>query len=237
MKKIFWILLLPLLFLNSCNFINSITPSKELTEFNVDIDGISHLDASGIYNVTILKGDNESCAIKCNENLKEFLDISQSGSTLHLNMDNISASSGVVLEAIVTVVDLSKISLSGVAEVTMNEINFKNLECNISGASAIKASNFTGEKLLIEASGASVVKINGTVNSFKADFSGASHLKGKNLKVKNTANINGSGACRFTIDCENEVNADLSGASSLAIYGNPKSVNEEVSGASSIKIK
>ena len=237
MKKIYWLFLLPLFFLNSCLFQNKIKLSKQISEYNVEVDGISEIEASGIYHITILKGDVERVDIKCNENLKEFLDIYQEGSTLYLEMDNISTSSDVVLEATVTVLDLKKIDISGVVKVKMENIKFENMAFELSGASEIKASDYKGNKLTAEASGASNVKINGSLNTLYADFSGASDFKGKHLNIHKSATIIGSGACKFSIANNNDLEVDLSGASTLNCYGKPTMLKQDVSGASKVNIK
>ena len=65
-------------------------------------------------------------------------------------------------------------------------------------------------------------------------MSGASKVDTTDLHAAR-AKVSSSGASRAYVYATEEVSADLSGASSVTYYGEPKTVNKQVSGASSVE--
>ena len=155
MKAKFSLFILPffiLLFIG-CIFQNRINPSKEIIEFKVSASDFNAIDASGIYNIQVKQGTEESVIIKCNSNLKEYLNTYQKGNTIHLEMENIWAESDVVIDAIITVKDLNSIECSGATTLLLEPAKYENLEFDLSGACNIKAPKLKANNLSIDASG------------------------------------------------------------------------------------
>jgi hypothetical protein len=106
-------------------------------------------------------------------------------------------------------------------------------ELNSSGASKITLEGVKNEQLVIETSGASKIDAAGETKSLEIESSGASKVDVQELRAARVK-VSLSGAGRANVYASEEVNADVSGASQITYYGEPKVVNKSVSGAGSI---
>ncbi|MCA1558134.1 MAG: DUF2807 domain-containing protein, partial [Acidobacteria bacterium] len=102
-----------------------------------------------------------------------------------------------------------------------------------SGASKITLDGVKNEQLVIETSGASRIEAAGETKSLEIESSGASKVDVQELRASRVK-VSLSGAGRAQVYASEEVNADVSGASTITYYGEPKVVNKSVSGAGSI---
>lgn len=105
-------------------------------------------------------------------------------------------------------------------------------DVDISGASKATVAGINNDKLSIDISGASDVKIEGTARDVEIDLSGASNLRAGGLYTQ-IANMDLSGASRAEINVASSLDVDASGASSVKYIGEP-SVRKDTSGASSV---
>ena len=88
----------------------------------------------------------------------------------------------------------------------------------------------------LEASGATDVRVSGTIGSYRLDVSGASSVDARDL-VAEDIEVDASGASNADLYATGTVSGSVSGASNLNVYGEPKSVLVDSSGASSVDIK
>lgn len=107
---------------------------------------------------------------------------------------------------------------------------------DISGASKGTLTNVKNDSLIIEASGASKITVDGEAKDLRIDLSGASRLDAENLKSQNVV-VEASGASSAVIFANGEIDAKASGASSIRYLGDAKNVSSKTSGASSVKKK
>ena len=115
------------------------------------------------------------------------------------------------------------------ARITMPELD----DLDVSGASDATVDNVETESLRLESSGASRIEISGEARSLTVAVSGASKLDAENLKTER-AKVQASGASKASVFASEGVDVNASGASKINYSGNPKSVNKDASGASSI---
>lgn len=233
------VLLLPfaLLLMISCQFQERIKGSKEIIKFEIPVKQIDKVNVSGVYDLTILQGQKESVIVNCNANIEEHLNIYQKNKTIYLEMDNISSNSNLVIEATITIKDLKAISCSGATDVHIEYLNFDNLFLDLSGASKIKGIDISANDLNISASGASTARLDGKVKTLITNLTGASRLKGKDLWVTKSANIEASGASNVSVTLNCDFDVSLSGASELRYYGTGKSIKQDISGVSEMVAK
>jgi len=243
--------------LTACHFQNTIVPSDEIVKFEVPIDDIDAIDASGIYKIGIRLGEEEKLMIRCNENLQEYLDIKDRGHEVSFDMDNVNASSEITLEAYLTVKDLKRVDCSGMVKVSLENSEYSAIEFDISGASRVQGqkiaaknisvegsgassfdiTNLSAQNILLDFSGASHAILAGKTAVLNANFSGASHLNAFEFIVSEKAEVHGSGASGLEINATGSIEADMSGASHLVYTGTPTNVTKSTSGASSINAK
>ena len=105
---------------------------------------------------------------------------------------------------------------------------------DMTGAVRFVAQEFTGEVLLVKATGAATVEIDGNVGDLTANLTGASRLNGRALKAK-TAKVTLVGASSADIAVEEALKAAITGASSLTYSGEPASLEKNVTGAGKIR--
>lgn len=107
---------------------------------------------------------------------------------------------------------------------------------DLSGAVDLNAHGLSGSKFYIRASGASDVTLDGNIDEFLADLTGASDLRAQGLQTK-TADLSSTGASSAKISVSEALRVDITGAGDVVYYGNPKTIEKHVTGASSIHHK
>lgn len=177
-----------------------------------NVSGFEKIDAGGAINVEISIQKDFSVEVQADDNLLANIKTEVSGDTLKIySEDRISPKTRVNV----------KISMPAI----------EGLE--VSGASSGNVSNVKAESLELKASGASKIKIEGVAKNLEADASGASTIDAENLKVED-ADVDASGASNATISASNDLKVDASGASKISYVGEPKKINQNSSGASSV---
>lgn len=115
-------------------------------------------------------------------------------------------------------------------QVTLFMDNLDNLE--LSGSVDSQVSGLHSERLNLDLSGSSKVKLEGTARKLDLDLSGASSASAMGLMVDDVR-ADMSGASKAFVAPRNTLEVDGSGASSLAYQGNPK-VSKDLSGAAQL---
>jgi hypothetical protein len=103
------------------------------------------------------------------------------------------------------------------------------------GAVKLTAKQLTGPKFALEASGASRVSLDGTINELLADMTGASQLTAGGLQTK-TAEISTTGAADVEIAVAETLKVAITGAGKVSYSGNP-TIEKHITGAGSIHRK
>jgi hypothetical protein len=178
-----------------------------------DIKGFKGVDVSGIIQVEITAQKDFAVEVEADDNLVPLLKTEVRGGVLHIEtVRRISTENG--LKVKISAPDIESIDASGVSKV--NLANLKNSE------------------LRVDTSGASKVKINGDTTRISIEVSGASSIDAENLRAE-AATVNASGASHVSVFATGELRSHASGASKVVYLGNPKVINKDSSGASSIR--
>jgi hypothetical protein len=131
---------------------------------------------------------------------------------------------------------INYIKLSGSADLSTNGDLIENeLRIVMSGAAEANLA-IVANDLETEVSGAAELKIKGVTNNHTSQISGAGELKAINLLTTNTT-AKMSGAGHAQVNAKNELNAKISGASSISFKEEPAIKNIDVSGAGSVTKK
>lgn len=116
-------------------------------------------------------------------------------------------------------------------------VSVPNVEAfSLSGAGEARVLNVQNEKLSLEVSGAGSVYAAGTTKELHIDVSGATDVEMKELHAQ-SVHINVSGAADAEIFASETLHAEVSGVGNITYYGNPATVQQEVSGVGSISKK
>jgi predicted DNA binding CopG/RHH family protein len=179
------------------------------------VTGFNKVDAGGAINLEIAVQKDFSVTVEADDNLLANIKTEVSGDTLKIySVDRISTKNRINV----------RISMPAI----------EGLE--ISGASTGVVTNVNSDAFGLKASGASKVKIDGEAKTLQADASGASTIEAEGLRVQD-ADVQASGASKATVNATNDLRVDASGASKISYVGEPKSVKQNSSGASSVKKK
>lgn len=174
--------------------------------------GFNKVDASNAVNIEIAAGKDFSLSVETDDNLLQYLKTEVSGDTLKIYTEG-------------------KISPTGKFNVKLSMPELINLE--VSGASDAIVSNAKSDLIIIKASGASSVRIDGEAIKLKADVSGASEVDAGTFKAED-AEIAASGASSAIVSATEELDLKASGASKIFHVGDPKRIKQNASDVSSI---
>jgi hypothetical protein len=178
------------------------------------IGAFASIDASGAFEIEWQNGA-PALRITTDENLLPYIENNISGDILRLRTrEQIWPTRGVKIV-------ISSPTRAGV---------------RISGAVKLTAKQLTGPKFALEATGASRVSLDGSVDQLLADMTGASELNASGLQTR-TAQISTTGAGDAEIAVSETLKVAITGAGKVTYSGNPKTVEKHISGAGSIRHK
>ena len=184
-----------------------ITDRRPIAEF-------TEIAASGGLRIEWQSGP-PALTITTDENLLPYIDNHISGDMLRVHTrDRVRATHGIK-------VVVSSAKLNG---------------ADLSGAVDLIAKNVSGPKFYIRARGASDITVDGNVEEFLADLTGATDVKAEKLQAK-TAAISSTGASSARILVSETLRVSITGAGDVSYFGNPKTIEKHVTGAGSIHHK
>jgi Putative auto-transporter adhesin, head GIN domain len=199
----------------SFNFWSGIKGSGVAKTETRDAAGFKQVKAGGAMSVDVTAGKDFNITVEADDNLLQYISTKVEDDVLQIRTEK-------------SISPKTKIKIT----VTMPELT----GMDISGASSGTAANVKTDSLDLHASGASKIKIDGEASNLKANASGASTIDAENVKAGN-ADADASGASRVIVSPANDLKAEASGASSVLYTGEPKTVKQDASGASSVKRK
>ncbi len=225
--------------------------NKITKDFNYT--GFTGIEIEDAFEVEVTYADTYSVTITAGENVMKRVDVSQSGDTLKIELDDWWWFWHATPKATITLPALRRLEISGASKGDVRGFRSnEDLTLELSGASELDidmeagefyadisgASKLTGDLQTadaeIELSGASEVKLAGSGDNLNLNSSGASttHLS---VFTVDDADIELSGASHGEANIAGTLDVTLSGASSLKYYGNPDLGRVNVSGASTLE--
>ena len=116
--------------------------------------------------------------------------------------------------------------------ITMSSAYVANVR--LTGGISFKASQINGQDLHIEAVGASQINVSGAVTNLSANLTGASKLDAKSLQAQKVT-ISLTGASDADVNASDALKIAITGSGSLTYAGNPKSMEQSVTGTGNIR--
>jgi hypothetical protein len=201
----------------------------------IDATGASRLDVAYGFDVLVRFGQPEAVTVTYDDNLADLLDVRVDDSTLRIQLKpNTSIENGPTLRAEVTMSRLEEIRAAGASTVTVADtVPTSGLRLLISGSSRVDA-DLALDQAEATVSGSSRLRLTGRANTLRAAGSGASNLKLADLDL-HALDITLSGASHGSVQVEQTIAAQVSGASKLTYTGTPRFTKRDTSGASSIQ--
>ncbi len=227
-------------------FLATLAPSIRAQNVVVDANAevrstgsFSAIELSGAIDLYLSQGTEEAVAVSASsDEIRSRIHTEVKGNKLHIYFDgkglNWKNWGNHKMKAYVTFRKLTRIESSGACNIkTTDPIRGEELTIELSGAS-----DFTGElslnKLKLNSSGASNMRLSGTVVTTIIDASGACVVRGYDLKTDN-CKIDASGASNIYITVNKELNAEASGGSNISYKGTGVIRDISSSGGASIK--
>ena len=227
--------------------------SPDLTTREFDFSDFTSIEVGYAFVVDVTRSDTYGVTITLNENLFEYLDVSQSGKTLRIRMQSHYNYQRATRRASITLPDLRLLELSGASRGEV--IGFETthaVEFEVSGASSLElvdmaagdvsfdisgASRATGGIEIgdgdFDVSGASTVELEGKGADVRLEVSGASTVRLERFPVEN-ADVRVSGASNATVEVSERLDISVSGASRLTYNGGAELGSVHVSGGSTL---
>jgi hypothetical protein len=196
----------------------------------------TRVEVSSAFVFEIKKSSSYSINVTADDNVIDRVQISQDGQTLKIKVGGVPSLRRVTLKASVTMPQLGGLTVSGASRGTA--ANFNSTEAVsivVSGASRVTG-DITAGDIGLDVSGASTVQLEGSADDMTATVSGASRFSLGDFAVNN-ADVNISGASTGTINLDDRLDANVSGASTLLYIGDPVMGTINVSGASTLSKK
>ncbi len=209
-----------------------ITKEMNFTDF-------TYLEIGSVFEVEIIESGSHLTSITADDNLFEYIKVSQEGETLKIRLTPTYNYSGVTLKAKITMPKLSGLHLYGATKGTVKGFQSSNdFNLQLSGASHLnmdigagdtkfEISGATGVTGTLKAhdtefrvSEAGRVELEGSANKMTLNASGASKLKLAYFSI-DQADVMLSGASEATLKVSGRLDVILTGASKLYYKGDP----------------
>jgi Putative auto-transporter adhesin, head GIN domain len=180
------------------------TEQRPVTDF-------TRVDAGGFYDIQWRPG-SPSLRLTTDENLLANIETKMQGNVLKIETrGQIAPTHGVA-------VVITSPSLAG---------------AELSGAVKLEATQLSGDRFAIDASGATKITLAGRANRLIASLTGASRLDAETFQ-SGDVEISVTGAGRADVIATNSLKAAITGAGRVSYGGNPKSIEKKITGAGKI---
>jgi len=236
MKRIFFLLLSLLsLFLSACNiFGERVHGNGNIKSETRPAGHFSSVDVSNNINLHIKQDSSWSVRVETDENLLEFIQVSESNGLLRVDVrDHYNLDPSRNIDVFVSAPEYKALTASGASEIMSDSkiVSTDPMDIDISGASEINL-EIKAPRLKAGLSGASKATFRGETKDVSFHGSGASEFRCFELMAENS-DVDVSGASNADVFASVNLKADASGASNIRYKGKP-TVSSNTSGAGNV---
>ena len=207
--------------------------SDEISEKIYEFSNFDTLELSHAISVILVQSDTYRVAISCEDKYRDDIVVLQNNSTLKIRLKGRKSYKNINLSAVIHMPSVKKLEMSGASKVVFRNYKGSDLDLELSGASSVRGIISLSNTLTVDSSGASEIKLEGTVKNAEVEISGASSIKCLDLLIAQNLDLEASGASNAKLIANGRIKAKLSGASSFKYGGNAEKVNIHSTGASS----
>jgi len=212
-----------------------VTGSGELIKVNRPVEPFTQIDLDGIGRMQVEYGENTSLRIEAEDNIIQYIESEVVGDTLRIFIKkgtNLNPTEPI--RYFVTLPQLEKVSLSGVGDITLPEVEIDSFSIHISGAGNIEMEAVSAEELEVEMSGLGSINIGGgQVGTQQVEISGSGTFDAREMQSED-AKINLSGLGSAFVWVTSSLEVEISGAGSVQYRGDP-SIQSEITGLGTLK--
>jgi Putative auto-transporter adhesin, head GIN domain len=204
---------------------------KTETRNTSDYESIS---VSGSFEVQLTSGKEGNITVTGDENLLDIIITEVEGENLKIKFktgSNVSYSKRILIT--VPVQEIEKLTLSGSGRISAeNKLKSQNFSTTLSGSGKMNLVLDT-QNLTSTLSGSGQLALQGTSENFDITISGSGKVNAKNF-VSDTVTATISGSGNATVHSTETIKAVVSGSGQVNYAGNPKNIEEKVSGSGGI---
>lgn len=219
---------------SGCSLVPVVSGSGTIIESTPAVAPFDAMEVGAAFEVTLRVADRHEVVLRTDDNVLDLVEITVADGRLSLGTERGVRDATLEAEVTVPADGLGDIVLTGAASMTSIEpLTSESLALSAAGASrAFLVVDVTS--LDIEAEGASVVNVSGTTETLSVGVGGASTARLSQL-VAEDADVDADGASRVGLTVTGALTARAGGASTIRYAGDPTSVDQQVSGASSVQ--
>jgi len=219
--------------LTACS-LGGMTGSGTVVEATPEVDSFTAIDVDSAFDVTVRAADDTDVVVRADDNIIDAVVVAVEDATLSIRVDG--SVRDATLEADVTVPAdaVTSLRVAGAATLTSTDtLTPSTLDITVNGAGRAFVV-VDSEVVTVSADGAGVVNASGQAGSLVIDADGASSVRLPQLAVLD-AEVTVDGASRADVNVEGTLTARAAGASTIAYSGDPATLDQETSGASTIR--
>lgn len=200
---------------------------------NRNVEAFTSVETGGAVKLVLQQDSIQKVSIVADDNIQEHIKTIVNGDRLQIKMDNNFCDAGPIT-IYVNAKTFSGVSASGTVNViSTGRINTGDFDLDLSGNSKVEldiiAANFK-----TNSSGSSEITLRGQARKHELSSSGSSDVDAFDFVVADYS-IATSGSSNCRINVLNSLDVQSSGSSEIEYRGNPKRINNDKSGSSSIK--
>jgi hypothetical protein len=212
--------------------------SGNLTSDSRQVNNFNAIRIDYPADITIQQGTLETVTIEADDNLLPQLETRISGNILIIaNREplwNNRVNPSRIVKINITVKELRSLEFPTAGKVQVENLNTSSLDISLSGAGYVNLTGITLDTLVCRLSGAGNISADGSTSILDVKISGMGNFSGGDL-TSQIATVDISGAGNATVWATSALNATISGAGSVNYYGNPPTINEQISGIGNVK--
>ncbi len=217
----------------ACNNVDCVNGSGKQTTKTRNVGPFSKIQAGGSVKIVLKQDSIQEVKIVADDNIQERIKTRVSGDALIFEMDGNFCNSGPIT-LYITSKNMTGVSTSGSVELSSaGKINTTDFELDLSGDSKVNL-DINAANMITEASGSSTILLRGQASNHRVELSGEGNIEALDFVVGNYK-INTSGSSEMRINVLSNLDVQSSGASEIAYRGAPKYINNDKSGASTLK--
>jgi hypothetical protein len=238
MKKILLFSLMISVLVISCNNFGGkrVRGNNNIVKVERSVDDFNAVEVHGALDVYVSQGDQKAVRIEGDENLVKYIITESHGNRLEVRTkEGYNLRPSKKMKIFVTSPQFKHLDVSGACNIYgENRITSSDmLELEVSGAGDIRMEADAPE-LKASISGSGKIDLKGRTQNFEVDLSGAGKATCFDLLSENTK-VEISGAGSAEVFASVKLDAQVSGAGKVRYKGNAANVQQQVSGAGSVK--
>ena len=213
----------------SCN--KSIKGSGVIVTSIRPTEAFTGIVSNGSFNVYVTESATREVKVIADDNIASHIETSVSNGILRISFkNNVNIKNSVRTDIYISSPAIQSIDLEGSGNIqTTNRLKSKDLTLIINGSGKVIADDSCGSAT-VRLNGSGSIALTGTAKNQTVSLSGSGNINASGFHTENTTvDLSGSGSA--TVFTTTNLNAKLSGSGSIFYYGNPPTVNKNVSGS------